>query len=112
MYFSRRVNRVGHIIVCIWFTSILLFGSLMAFSNSSTNLSNLDVSRGIVEEIGTMPHKTRTANGLSLSSTIFFVRLSGLSQLLAVYYPSQDYRLLLNSIHVGDTLSIYYGHSS
>ncbi|QJX45921.1 hypothetical protein HMJ29_02795 [Hymenobacter taeanensis] len=96
----------------MWFTTVLLFGSFLAFSNSSADLSGLDIGEGVVEKRGVMPHQSRAANGLRVSSTLFFVKLSGLSQLLAVYYPGQEYRFLLNSIQVGDTLKIWYRHSS
>jgi hypothetical protein len=90
----------------MFFSTLLVFGLISTTMNACSNLDDLDKYEGIVTETGTMENKSSRMN-----STVFFIRLDGLNQILASYNPGQSYFDLQSQIKIGDRVKVYYQHS-
>jgi hypothetical protein len=101
------------------FSGILLsaccfFVSYLTFKNGWTDLSKVDKFEGIITEKGITTHETSTSGRkrITLSKQTFYLKLQGLNQILAVYNPRENYNHLDNSLHINDTIKVFYNHSS
>ena len=99
-------KRIWNIAGTMFFSSLLLFGAISMTMNSCSDIDKLDRYEGIVTETGTMENKSGKIN-----STVFYVRLDGLDQILASYNQGQSYYDLQSQIKVGDEVKVYYQHS-
>lgn len=70
---------------------------------------NLNETTKVEGQISKAYTTTRRTGGKGLNSrTVFAFNLSNVNQTLGAYRPSQDYTTLLQQLHVGDTVTIYY----
>ncbi|MBC6606497.1 hypothetical protein H8B13_06685 [Hymenobacter sp. BT188] len=107
MRISRTIKRLWNAVASLLLSSVCLFVSFLAFKNAYLDLSKLDVVSGQVVDTGVMVSSITTSKG-RIDSQIYFVKIAGVNQILAVYYPSQNYHSLQHAIQVGDSISVYY----
>ena len=83
-----------------------LFVSYIGYSTTNVDLNSVSKYSGIVEQKGLTKH---TSGGSRPQiSTVFYIKLQGMDEVLALYRKEQQYPDLLSSISVGDYVQVYY----
>ena len=104
-------RRIGNYLSAIFLAACCFFGSFLMFMTSGSDLSQIDVYNGKVIEKGITIKNNSVGGKESFKSEIFYLKISGLSQILAIYKPSQDYSFFEKNIKVGDNLKVYFQKS-
>jgi protein involved in polysaccharide export with SLBB domain len=79
-------------------------------TNAFTDLNDLDKYEGTITDKGIIQHTSSTSKG-PRTSDVFFLRLSGLDQILATYNIEQSYYDLDSKLSVGDRVKVYFKSS-
>lgn len=111
---SKKVKRVFNFVCGLYITACCFFGAYLTFQNGWTDLNKVDKFEGIITDKGITSHQSSTS-GLyrtTLTNQVFYLKLEGLKQTLAVYNPQLEYGSLDNSLYVGDTVKVFYNHSN
>ncbi|EMY3554984.1 hypothetical protein [Flavobacterium psychrophilum] len=111
---SYNVKRILKLISGFFLALCLFLVAYTSFQNGWINLSKVDKFEGIIYEKGLTTNKTSTSgrNHITLNSQVFYLKLLGLNQILAVYNPQQSYNTLENKLKINDKIKIYYKHSN
>jgi tRNA(Ile2) C34 agmatinyltransferase TiaS len=110
----KTVKRVFNFVGGLFLTTCCFFVAYLTFQNGWTDLNKVDKFEGIIIEKGITTNQTSTSGRYrtTLNNKVFYLKLEGLNQTLAVYNPKQDYVSLDNSLYVGDTVKVFYNHSN
>jgi hypothetical protein len=100
-------KRLKNIFITIWATGVFSFGSFLMYSDATISNSELEHFTGTISDLGTTKHYSSTKFG-QRSSTVFFVKISGIDETLAVYNKDQNYDFIRNQLRVGNTISVAY----
>ena len=104
-------RRIGNYLSAIFLAACCFFGSFLMFMTSGSDLSQIDVYNGKVIEKGITIKNNSVGGKDSFKSEIFYLKISGLNQILATYKPLQDYSFFEKNIKVGDNLKVYFQKS-
>lgn len=76
---------------------------------SDATISNTELKHftGTISDTGTTQHYSSTKYG-QRSSRVFFIKLLGLDEILAVYNTEQNYDFLQSQLQIGNTISVAY----
>ncbi len=110
----KTVKRVFNFVGGLFLTTCCFFVAYLTFQNGWTDLNKVDKFEGIIIEKGITTNQTSTSGRYRTTSNnkVFYLKLEGLNQTLAVYNPKQDYVSLDNSLYVGDTVKVFYNYSN
>ena len=110
----KTFKRVLFFLGGLLLTAACFFVAYLMFQNGWTDLNKVDKFEGIITEKGITTHQTSTSghNRTTLTKQVFYIKLQGLNQKLAVYNPQQDYGSLAKSLNVGDMVKVFYNHSN
>ncbi len=100
-------KRLKNIFITIWATGVFSFGSFLMYSDATIINSELEHFTGTILDLGTTNHYSSTKFG-QRASTVFFIKLSGLDETLAVYNTDQNYDFLRHQLQIGNTISVAY----
>lgn len=107
LIYKRIGNYLGAFILAV----CCFFGSLLMFLTSGSELNQIDKYSGKVIEKGIVSKNNSVAGRASFKSYVFFIKIDGLNQVLAIYNYSQDYNFFEENIEVGDDLKVYFQKS-
>ena len=110
----KIINRIFNLVYCLFLTACFFVVAYTTFQNGWTNLSKVDKFEGVITERGITTHQTSTSGSYrrTLASQVFYIKLKGLNEILAVYNPKQIYSDLENNLYVGDTIKVFYNKSN
>ncbi|NHM02374.1 hypothetical protein [Flavobacterium difficile] len=104
-------KRAGNYLVAFLLSACCFFGSYLAFLKGSTELQQIDSYSGKVVNKGIISQKSTVARFGSYKSNVFFIKLSGLNQILATYNLENNYDFFEKNIKIGDSIKVYYQNS-
>lgn len=90
-----------------WFATVFGFGSYLMFQDATLDKEKLSFYSGQIIDQGITDHSSSTKYGTK-TSKVFYLRIKGLNQMLAVHNTGQEYSDLMNNLHVGDNVDVYY----
>lgn len=112
MRISRKYRRIGNYLAGLFFFTICIFGSYLAFKNAELKLKELNSYTGKIIEKGITDSYSNISGKGNLKSKIFYIKLDGLNQILASYNPEKSYENLDKNLKIGDTIKVYFKMSS
>jgi Protein of unknown function (DUF3592) len=105
-----KINQSG--LKAIQIVGVVLFGGFMFFASYVIHANNVGLNiKDMPTVVGRIVdrHLTRrTGGGKGGNPLVLAFELDNLDQTLGIYNPSQDYSELLDLLHVGDTVTVYY----
>ena len=90
-----------------FFTLVFSYGAYLFYQEASVDLGRLDQFSGKIVEKGIMTNESVTKYGVR-TSQVFFIRLNGLNQILAIYNPSQSYGNIDEALKIGDLVNVHF----
>jgi hypothetical protein len=98
---------------------VFLFGGLLIAvcikffrKDINVDLDKTTQTTGKVIDLGVTDKTSRVGGRMNIKGKVFYLRLNNSTETLATYRPEQDYSKLLQKIHVGDTVTVYYYQSN
>lgn len=101
-------KRIWNYFGALFFASIVFFVGYMMFHKGSLKLQDLSNYTGIVTDKGIISNNSSVAGRGSTNRDVFFFKIKGLKQTLALYNMSQDYTAFNNNINKKDTVTVYF----
>lgn len=88
---------------------VMFFGvGYSTILKGNLKLTDLDTFTGIITNKGIIGNKSSIAGRGSMNRDIFFFKIKGLKQTLALHNVSQDYTIFDNKIKKGDIVTVYF----
>ena len=98
-----KLKNIFDFIVIVAFSGLMFSLAYKGYKHQNIDVENLKTHTGRIELAGKILKKSSKTR-----SIVFYMKLNSLEQKLGVYRMNGDYNSLLNNLHVGDTISVYY----
>ncbi len=104
MKISNKTSFLISTILILALSALYVLLIFIGFKGAIVNLNKVDILSGIVEDRGIdFRYDSRHRR-----AKVFFVKLEGENKKLGVYRTFRNYGNLLNNIHIGDSIKVYY----